>query len=392
MIEYLRDILLGYIIGLISGLLPSFHINNTALFLYYLKISYKIDIYHVLLFSSSSFVIGALLSVMFYDVPSNEDNLYIPYILRYVKKKGVKSYFLLSLLSMALALIFLIIFISLFNNLIIKIYEISISYLNIVLTVVIILFVLKYRDVRYILIMLIASVLGFLVISKLNINQNYTLLPLFVGFYGIPYLLLSIKENQKEVSISKKYPQDFLKVKDLIRYSLLGVIVSFIAIVLPAVPPILLLSFLPLNRKYAKGHIISMASLSISDSILSIVSQKIINNSRSGVGVILGNIKEISFLDIYALIFVTSFYLLISYLLLQKLFFNRKTIKFIEHKAIKILVLVFILVLTYFTTSFIGLVILFLSSIIGYLTLKMKLTPIVLLFSIIIPLWYSLII
>ncbi|GEM_PF-6178868 len=391
--SYLEDIILGYIIGLISGILPSFHINNTASFLYYLKINYNMDVFNLLLFSSSSFIIGSLLSVMFYDVPSNEDSIYIPYILRYVSKKGVRDYFLISLISMTSALIFLIILIPILKNFIKEAYRFSLKYLDVFLSIIVFLFILKYRNIKYYFIMILSSLLGFLVMYKLNINQNFALLPLFVGFYGVPHLIFSITNIKEKRKLNKKQSSQIsLRLNDLIKFSFLGVMVSFMAILLPTIPPILLLSFLPLNRKYAKGYIISISSLSISDSILSIVAQKIINNSRSGVGVILGNLKEIFFFDIYLLIFVTSLYILISYLILQRVFFNEKIIKFTEHMITRILILLFILILTYFTTSIIGIVVLCLSSLVGYLTLKMKLTPIVLLFSIIVPLWLSLII
>ncbi len=382
MLYDLLNILLGIIIGAIVGIIPSFHINNLSALLLKAHIEIGYDLFYLLLASSSSFIIGSFLATVFYKVP-DENTLYVPHLMRYIKSRGINNFVIVGLYGFSFGLLINIIFLPISYYFIKNIYYIILPYLKYFLLGYLVFYIILHPKIKYLIFIVLSSLLGYITLNELNMNYNFALMPLFIGFYSLPYLVLSLKNSEAEVKLSKK--TKIPSKKDLFKSSFIGYIIGLLGATIPALPPIAFLFFMPHNKRALTKYIALISSMSISDNILSLLSAKATGNSRSGVGVMLNNMKEISMEHILLLIILSAISVYVAYLIYQKII-DKKVITKITSVKTYYFVLVIIFSEIVLLTGIVGMAVLILSSALSYYGMKMKLTPTIYMFSLITPL------
>lgn len=378
----LLNVLFGILLGVIIGIIPSFHINNLSALLLKVNIETGYDLFYLLLASSSSFIIGSFLATILYKVP-DENTLYVPHLMRFIKVRGIDNFIIIGLYGFSFGLLINTIFLPLSYYFIKNIYYIILPYLKYVLLGYFVFYIILHPKIKYFVFIILSSLLGYITLNELNMNYNFALMPLFIGFYSLPYLIISLKNYRTHLKLSKKIKTP--PKKELLKSSFIGYIVGLLGATIPAIPPIAFLFFIPHNKKSLSKYIAVISSMSISDNILSLLSATATGNSRSGVGIMLNNMKETSIVHVLILIILSAISLYAIYLIYRKII-DKKIIEKITSVKIYYLVIFIIFFEVIVLTGIIGIAIMILSSALSYYGMKMKLTPTVYMFSLITPL------
>jgi len=233
-----------------------------------------------------------------------------------------------------------------------------------VLTILLISLIQKTWKER--LISLVLLLLAFLLI-KLNESLTKDLFFPLLGFFGLSSVLIYSKTKIKQrndliTMIKEKFSLNFIK--NVLIFSFLGVILSLPANTYPLVTPTHFLIFLSLFLKFGLYEsIVLVSSLSTSDFVLSIATKEYFGYSRNFV------IQYASLIDIekLALLLLLSFFLLLTIGLLVN-YLNNK----LPRGVILLLILLSIFWPFFLNLNFGKLLILILSAILGFVSLKLS--------------------
>ncbi|MBN2518240.1 MAG: tripartite tricarboxylate transporter permease, partial [Candidatus Altiarchaeota archaeon] len=225
----------------------------------------------------------------------------------------------------------------------------------------------------------ISGCLGWVCLNRIPVMSTQDVFfPLFSGLFGLSTLLVGIQSG------SKFYPQEKdseirISSKSLRKFSFLGAFGGLLVGLLPAVSPsqigIFFQEVISLKEKTkekledirAREFITIVASLNTADAMFSIFALYLIGNPRSGVSVVIGQLFETIDLGLFA---VLSLVMLISgscayfiHLWVGKrfaLFAGR-----IDFQKLSMAAFVFVLLLIFSLTGFLGLAIAFVSLTVG---------------------------
>lgn len=212
----------------------------------------------------------------------------------------------------------------------------------------------------------LSGILGLLTFNT-PVNIQYILVPVFAGLFAVPSIV-DILENDLKI-----FQQENQKIKE--RKSseggFYGLLAGIVAGIIPGIGAAVATSFLtPMIKGSKEKFMASMGAVNTSDIIMSFIAIYLIGNPRSGAAVAVESIVEI---DIQLIIFIIGFSLIgivLSYLMTLKT--PHLFLTFLERFEIKKTLTAMLLVITaitYFLTSFIGLLYLITASFIGYLAL-----------------------
>ncbi len=369
--------LLGSLIGVISGLLPGFHINNVALLLFKSYLIFNQTwVGEILLTAIITNAVFSYLAAIYFNIADNDSSFASTLSMKFAKHNLLKDYLLLAYLGISNTTILLALVLPLLIKYHATLYRSILPYMPLLLILLIISMLWKAKK-QEIFIGLASSLLGYLAFSSSS-NTTYVLLPIFFGMFGIPAYFITKTTNpsikKRNVRISKK------EIRNYWRASIVGLIAAYFSSLLPATSP--LLFFAPL-AKYLKTHketVVSLASMTFSDALLSLFTIPLTHNSRSGAGVILQNMYELTTSSIIALPFIASLLLLIYYPLY--IFLIKKSSIFVKLKPV---IYAFLIIYITFTTKFIGVLLLINASLIGIYAIKTNTSPSYLLFVILMP-------
>jgi putative membrane protein len=358
MIYTLSLILVGCLIGTITGLTPGVHVNTVCLLglSLYSKLGLSAIDFGVVMVSvavTQKFI--DFIPSIFIGVPEEETALSILPAHRLVKEgKSLEAVRLTaygSLLGIGYSLIFLIP----------VLYIVPILYqtlrntiIYVVIAGVAVLILREKNKAEALITFGLSGYLGCISLNLTILSPTEVLFPLFSGLFGFSTILVSLKD--RAVKIPQKEDVTIPLNKSILTSSLVGSLCGIVVGLLPAMSPsqvgILAYDVLGSNLR---GFLVSVAAINTSDAIYSLVSLYTINNPRSGVAAMLGQIMNVDFPTLLVFIGAAACSALIAtllYLWLGGIAF--RIVQKIDYTKLNIGILALILALVYVMTGIVG--------------------------------------
>jgi putative membrane protein len=374
-LEFLIAALLGITAGIFTGLIPGMHINLVSILLVSSS-AYLLNF--VSLPSLGVFIISMaiahtflnVLPAIFLGAPDADTALGVlpghKLLLKGMGYEAVKLTVIGSLFSLILA-------VSLIPLLIIivpKIYQNLQPHIGWILFVVVIYMMLveKGLDKKFwaFTVFLMAGILGILVLTMPNLKQP--LFPMLSGLFGISMLIVSLSNKveipKQRITDTIKIPK-FENVRALIAATFSGSFVSFFPGLGPAQAAILGSQIMGRLSTYA--FLILIGGIDTVNMAVSLVSLYAIDKARNGA--VLAIREILTTIDLNTLILFLAIILLVggivTFLTLYLTKFFIKLIERVNYSMLAIAVIVLITILVFYFSSWLGLLILIVSTGIG---------------------------
>ncbi len=368
--------LIGILLGLIIGLIPGLHSNTIISFLYSLGIPSEIfPIFIITLFGAYS--VSSFIPSIFFGIPDDSSILTVLPGQKLVKEgKGflalktvLFSVLFASLISVALFPFSLSIFPFLYSLI-----KPHMFYILILLSSILI---LKTKNPIYsLIIFLISGLLGY---STFSLKLEDPFLPLFTGMFAIAAMFAYKKTK---LPPQKDSPLDL----SIFKYIVLGVIGGFLADLIPGVSsPSQVAAFISLFLPITSlGYLATISSVSISEAIFALSTTASINKSRIGAIVWLNDFSDVAINPLpYLTLFLFS--VLITCFILYKLRSKISILTSIDFSKFNLYLIFYLSILVYFIDGIMGLVVFFAATLLGYITLILKVERTMLMGTIILP-------
>ncbi len=384
----------GIFLGIITGLIPGFHINLLSVILlgFYPAISgfFSPVAFCVIIVSMAiANVFLSFIPAVFLGAPNSENALGVlpghALLMRGQGLKAVKLLCLGCLFSLLLGFCLLPVLILVIPI----IYNYVKNAIGWMLLVVVISMLLREKTLRnkiWALIVLTTS--GILGIIVFNMNLKNSLVPMLSGLFGVGMLLTSILRNTKipeqlnEFSYpdnfydyagdeaSKSFPRTlnfFSRTKGIIKPVLVSLFSGAIVCIFPAIGPsqaaIIGSEFI---RQTDENYLLLVGGINSINMLVSIITLNTIGKARNGVIVALGEILKPN----YAQVFFFGFAAVLSaaLALFLALFFAKRfseIISKINYKMLSLSIILFILIMALALSGFLGMIVLIVSAAIG---------------------------
>lgn len=377
MLKYLILSLIGCICGVITGLTPGLHVNTVCLIGLSLYTQLGLDVIEFSIVMVSMAITQNFLDfipAIFIGVPEESTALSILPTHRLLMQgkalEAVKLTAYGSLLGLVYA-IALLIPAAYFIPLVYKSIRGIMVYIVIVASAVLI---LREKEIKKIfwalLIFCVSGYFGLLTLNLKIISATHVLFPVFSGLFGLSNILVSIKD--KPVRVPQHESVDVKIDRQLFSSSFLGCVGGILVGVLPAMSPsqvgVLIYDIVGTNTR---GFLVSVSAINTSDAIYSLVSLYTIDNPRSGVATMLGQIITLDLNTLLLFVGVISF--IAAFATLIHLAVGRLAIKFfdrVDYRKVNITVMLAVVGLVYYITGWFGLFLVFISTSIGLLPIK----------------------
>jgi putative membrane protein len=366
----LLSLLLGFLFGVVSGLLPGLHPNNIIPIVLTLSFLFNpLDISVILISAGviNSFV-NFIPSIIF-GAPDDSNVLSVlpghKLLLQGKGLEAIKVSVTGSLGGVFFALLILPLFVLIFP----KIYLLIRPYLYFILSAVSLYMIVTEKGFKKVLALIVFILSGLLGFFVLNSSDKY-LLPLLSGLFALPGLFLAFRNKVKIPPIGNS--------EDKVKFDLKSIVVGGLGGILAGLLPGIgaAQSTAIVNQIFRKSgdektFLSSIGSLTSSDFIYSILALWIIGNARSGIAVAIGNILEINFQ--YVLVFITVIVLSSIFGYFLTLIISKKLIPKlikINYSFVSIAIMIFIIFLVFVFSGIVGLLVTFVSSLIGLVAVK----------------------
>tara|TARA_Y100000310_G_scaffold112450_1_gene110929 strand:- start:4189 stop:5400 length:1212 start_codon:yes stop_codon:yes gene_type:complete len=374
-LEFLIAALLGILAGIFTGLIPGIHINLVSILLVSAS-AYLMDF--VSLPSLGVFIISMaiahtflnVLPAIFLGAPDSETALGVlpghKLLLKGMGYEAVKLTVIGSLFSLILAL-FLI---PLFIIIVPKFYENVQPYIGWILFIVVIYMILIEHglDKKFwaFTVFLMAGILGILVLTMPDLKQP--LFPMLSGLFGISMLIVSLSNK---VEIPKQRITDTIKIpkfenaRALVAATFSGSFVSFFPGLGPAQAAILGSQIMGKLSTYS--FLILIGGIDTVNMAVSLVSLYAIDKARNGA--VLAIREILTTIDLNTLILFLAIILFVggiaTFLTLYMTKFFIKLVEKVNYSYLAIFVILLITILVFYFSSWLGLLILAVSTAIG---------------------------
>ena len=375
LIEILIAVIIGCCFGIITGLTPGVHINLVAMIL--LGVS-PILLQHFAPLTLAAFIVAMSITHTFLDfvpsvflgAPESETALAVlPGHRMLLEGKGYEAV----KLSTIGCLICLIITIALLPSLVILtpiIYKNLQSYIGWILFAVVAFMILREHGINKkfwsFFIFMISGVLGLIVFNIYVLKDP--LLPMLSGLFGISMLIMSLSEK---VSIPKQKISDDIKVdgKTLAKSCSAGTFSGSLVSIFPGMGPAqaAILGSQITGKLGVYGFIILVGGIGTVSMLMSLVTLFSINKARNGAIIVVQEIVgKFGVNELIAMMAVSLIAAAIATLL--SLYFAKvfsKLINKVNYKVLCISIIIFVTLLVFFFTSWIGLLVLATATAIG---------------------------
>jgi len=313
MLDYLLLVLIGCILGVVTGLTPGLHVNTVTLI--------GLSLYPLLGLSALQFSIAMVamaivhtfldfIPSIFIGVPEESTALSVlPSHKLLIEGKAIEAV-KLTAYGCLFGLIFSLIFLIPALYLIPLIYYGIRSFVIYIIILAIIFLILRERKIERIFwavaSFILSGILGLLALDLKIISSTQVLFPLFAGLFGLSNILFSIKS--KSIPVPQ---EEFVKVdinKKLVFSGILGSLGGILVGVLPAMSPSQMgIIIYDIVGSDLRNFLISVSAINTSDAIYSLVALYTIHNPRSGVAAMIGKIIDIDFNVLMLFIGVIAF-------------------------------------------------------------------------------------
>ena len=374
-LEFLIAALLGILAGIVTGLIPGIHRNLVSILLVSIS-AFLLDF--VSLPSLGVFIISMaiahtflnVLPAIFLGAPDAETALGVlpghRLLLQGMGYEAVKLTVLGSLLSLILA----ILLIPLLIIIVPKVYQNLQPYIGFILLFVAIYMILaeKGLDKKFwaFAVFLMAGILGIMDLTMPNLNQP--LFPMLSGLFGISMLIVSLSNK---VEIPKQRITDIIKIpklenlRALIAGTFSGSFVSFFPGLGPAQAAILGSQIM--GRLSTYSFLVLIGGIDTVNMAVSLVSLYAIDKARNGA--VLAIREILTKIDLNTLILFLAVTLLVggivTFLTLYLAKFFIKLVEKVNYQYLGLSVILLITILVFYFSSWLGLLILLVSTAIG---------------------------
>ncbi len=391
----LASALLGIFTGIITGLLPGIHINLiSSLALVYLSVildvvPISVVVIFIIAMSVTHTFIDFIPSIIF-GMPNVDTVLSIlPGHKLMLEGRGYEAIFLSALGSLSgvfLTLLLLPVFIFKLE-IIYLLMKTFIPYL-LLLTIIGLLFTEKNMNDFFwaLIIVFLSGSLGLLILNSSLINEP--LLVLFSGIFGISTILYSLATSC-DVFPKQNFDFDFKWDFSFVKVVFLGGIASAVCSVLPGLgnAQAATISSLFFRDITSRFFIILTSVVNTINFTLSLVTFHLISRARNGSIIAISQLThEISRSQLYTFLAISMLVGLICFFI--TLFLGKTILKYVSKislKKINFSIIIFIFCIIFYFSGFLGMLILFLSSSLGFLTLLLKVRRIHLMNVLLIP-------
>jgi len=377
MFDFILISILGILVGLFSGLMPSMHVNTLIPLLFSLSLSLNLSPYH-----SAVLIVSTAMSEIFFNfIPSiflgaPEENTALSVLPGHKLLLEGRGYEAIKLTviggigSLILSL-FLITFLSSYFT---YFYKITRPYIHFVISFVIIFMIFSERKPKKIIssafIVLLSGIFGLIVLNSQILPQQQILFPVLTGMFGLSTLIISFSETSK----IPKQEEDFslkISVFEIFKSIFLGSVAGLIVGFLPGVgisEAAVIVQYLG-GRGDARSFLVTLSGINVGNEVFSLISLYLVSNPRSGSSVAIQQIlNNLNFYDVLLLIGVICLVSGISALLTLQL--GKQIPKFLvklDYKTLTLSIITFICAMVFICTGFKGLIVLFISTSIGLL-------------------------
>lgn len=374
MIEIIIFSLLGICLGIVTGLVPGFHVNTlipVLLSLTFLTSNPFLLAVLIVSISVSQIFISFIPSI-FLGAPEADTSLSVlPGHRILFEGRGYEA-IRLTTISGLTSLIISIIIVLVFSKYFTSLYNLSRPYVQYLIGATIFLMIVSEKGLKKILsalfIIFISGIFGIVVLNSPLINQENVLFPSLSGLFGLSSLIVSIGEKSKipqqeidsKIKISK-----FNFLKSVVLGSLAGIAVGFL--------PALGVSQAAAMTQYVGGmseartFLVSLSSINIANEVFSLNSLYLVNNPRSGASVAIEKVMgKISFENILSFVAVMIFSAGIS--VVTTLYLGKKIPQILarmNYTYVSLSIIIFISLMVFFITGFYGVLFLIVSTAIG---------------------------
>lgn len=369
--QILISILLGIFVGVITGLLPGIHTNLVAAILlsfsaFLLEYSNPLNLSAFIVSVGITHSFVDLIPSIFFGAPDSESVMIVlpghELLLRGFGFEAVKLAATGALLSSITAIIILPIFF----------FSISFIYKYVkeiipfaIIALLIFLFSKEKNILFAVLVFVFSGILGLISLDKFN----EPLLPLFSGIFGASGIILSMlrKEN-----IPRQQKTDLLHLKNSeLGKTLLGSILSSAFIILfptlgPSQASALFSSFFKDIKSYS--YLVFTAGISSVDFLFSLAALFTIDKARNGAVEVISELIKLNLGDFIVIVLVVLIVCCIATILtlnLASIFVD--LVNKINYFKINIFILLFIFIIVFFISGSAGVLLLIVSTLLGFL-------------------------
>lgn len=369
-------LLIGISFGVITGLIPGLHPNTVIFILLPLYFSTNLDFTSFLVFvvasSSCNTVVNYIPSILL-GVPESDTPLAVLPGHKYVQRGRGYEALKLTVYGAVLSTLFALITLPVLYLVVPLAYNLIVSVMPVI--IVLIITIMLWSDSNKLIslsILFISGMLGFFALNSSLANTTYILFPLFTGFFAVPTVITSILQKTK---IPEQTTEVDLKLKTALKGSSFGYLAGILRGFIPGIGS----SQSALIMKKAgdlnlRDYMVSLGAVNTVGIFFSILALYLIGKGRSGAAVALQTVMEsLTVKKMFLIIGVSLFVVGISSLLTLKIgkWFSKKLEK-INYNLLLKFVLIFLLIAIYILTGFYGLLILFNASLIGFITIILR--------------------
>ncbi|MBI5228246.1 tripartite tricarboxylate transporter permease [Candidatus Micrarchaeota archaeon] len=376
--EDILAFIVGLFAGLISGLIPGLHSNVLAQMIITLGLDERTaEIILISLFPAH--LIASFVPSIFFGIPDEDTAISVLPGQRMVRSgKGMKA-LKIAILSCIFATIFCVVLFYFSLQFYPKAYDMikeNIVYILIAFSAI---FIIRSKNPLFALLIFVVS--GILGTYALNTSTQISdpFLPLFSGMFTIA-AIATYKKGSLPAQEEEPVGLDFLK------FAAIGVVLGMVANLLPGISSSSQVATLgsSIVKTDSEGYLASVAAISVSKQVFSLSTQASINKPREGLAVFLSKTTKVSD-DLVLLIalFIMSIACasVIVYLLRQKI----AALANFDFSKLNIIIALYLAGITLIIDGPVGLLILALASVVGFITLKLEVERTTLMGSVIIP-------
>ena len=394
LLEFIIALLLGLLAGTFTGLFPGIHINLISAILIS-AIPALLFLQNIPVIYLSIFIISMAITHTFLDfIPSiylgapDEDNFLsiLPGHQLLKQGKGHEAVSL-TLLGSLTALPIILIFIPIFIYLLPLIFSTSKAFLPYLLIFISFYLIFKEKEpLQALTIFLLAGFLGF---ATLNLPVKQPMLPLLTGLFGTSTLIISLRNK---LSLPKqtisKIKQTALPKKDFLKSSLSAIISAPLCSFLPGIgsghAALIGSEIIPQNNK---TFLFLVGSINTIVTALSFITLYSLQKTRTGAAATIKSLLTIitpqNLIIIILTIFISGFLAFFIGIKISKL--AALSINKVNYKTLSITIISILILLTFFLSNPLGLIVLITSTSLGIFTILSKSRRINLMGVLIIP-------
>lgn len=369
-IEILLAIILGIVAGTFTGLIPGIHINLVAAILlssiiFLSKFANPLELgVFIIAMSITHTFLDSIPSIYLGAPEESTSFMVLPGHKMLLQGDGHKA-IILTIIGSFTSLIISIILFPTFKVLFLNLYDIMKPYFGWSLLILMIILLIRGKKWSNVFVFLLTGGLGYVV---LNSAVKDPLFPMLSGLFGVGILLKSIKEksNIPKQKINVEIDLSFL---DYFKSIIGSVFVGLFTTLLPGLSSSQGAAFISMFVKKIKSeaYLVLIGGINTANMIINIFALYFISKSRNGSIIVIGELiqTDSNAILIFTLtaIIASSIAILIG-LKLSKQF--SKLIEKVNYNKISIYIIILLFVLVFIFSKWLGILILFASSMISF--------------------------